>query len=766
MISKISKINDFGIYNKYFPESGLYDFEKFNLIYGWNGSGKSTLSKLFYSIYAKKLPIEFKNGEYEIVTNNGSNILSNSLNAININISVFNEEFIRENIDWNNLVKSLLYISKGKVEDKEELNLKSNALSTIEIKINQLVNLNENISNENEDSRKNIAKHIKTQLEAVRSDQTKKLFYDIRNFTKLIDDTPNLKKSKFLVSDKKLKDHKDLPELEYLDPVINFKLEKIDILEIHELIKDVNLILKKDLLLDSLKSISPIESNWIEQGLHLHENSKKCKFCNNALDPKRIKSLQKRYTQNFYDTKKEIETLIEKLDAYKIENREDYDNLNLYPFLNQEFLGHLNILKTIVSQLDNYFTDIEKILNHKYENIFEKITIEKRLNKKIFQEYNKKTEELNFIINRHNQISNDFHQRTSEAHLIYELYYGQRELKRINYFEKEKRIVENLKLLNELLAEKIILANKIKILESSLKDEVLGAAEFNTKLHRFLNHSDISLEFDSTNSGYRIIRKKGRNKEIAQNLSEGEKTAISFVFFMTKIQEDKDKLKKSIVVIDDPISSFDSNHLFNAYSFIRNICNEVEQLFVMTHNFAFFRLVRDWIKEKNKKNADGSIKYNFRIYNLVNEYTNHERRCKIVNADKTLLDYNSEYHYLFSRLYSFKEPKKIELNECFLISNMTRKILEIFLNFKFPKKRSDFMTLLTVALPLEKDRIRKEKIYRFINKYSHGDKIESFDDTIDNVINESNNIVKDVLYLIKKLDLKHYNELVEISIIT
>ena len=235
---------------------------------------------------------------------------------------------------------------------------------------------------------------------------------------------------------------------------------------------------------------------------------------------------------------------------------------------------------------------------------------------------------------------------------------------------------------------------------------------------------------------------------------------------MTKLQEDKENLKKSIIVIDDPISSFDSNHLFNAYSYIRNICNDVDQLIILTHNFMFFRLIRDWIKgKKNRKKDNNGVQYDenhYRIFHLNAEYIDGIRQAQLCNADDSLLQYNSEYHFLFSKLYAFQNNRKLKIEECFLMSNIARKVLEIFLNFKFPKKRNDFMTLLDAALPEEKDKILKEKIYRFINKYSHGDSIESFDSTIDNVLSETDNIAKDVLTLIKKLDKKHFEELTEV----
>ena len=170
-------------------------------------------------------------------------------------------------------------------------------------------------------------------------------------------------------------------------------------------------------------------------------------------------------------------------------------------------------------------------------------------------------------------------------------------------------------------------------------------------------------------------------------------------------------------------------------------------------------------KEKWKKNTDGSrYLYNkYSIFNITSNYLGNIRQSIIENADKTLLDYSTEYHYLFLKLYSFVSKSKLSIEECFSVANMSRKLLEIFLNFKFPKKRNDFAQLMNYALPKPTDFIMREKVYRFINKYSHSDHIEAFDNSIDNLLSESDNIAKDVLKIIKRLDKKHYEELIEIE---
>ena len=61
--------------------------------------------------------------------------------------------------------------------------------------------------------------------------------------------------------------------------------------------------------------------------------------------------------------------------------------------------------------------------------------------------------------------------------------------------------------------------------------------------------------------GYEIIRNNTGVHDA--DLSEGEKTAIAFVYFITKLKENDNKITESIIVVDDPVSSFDSNHLFH-----------------------------------------------------------------------------------------------------------------------------------------------------------------------------------------------------------
>jgi len=77
----------------------------------------------------------------------------------------------------------------------------------------------------------------------------------------------------------------------------------------------------------------------------------------------------------------------------------------------------------------------------------------------------------------------------------------------------------------------------------------------------------------------------------AKSLSEGERTAIGFVYFVTQLKDENFDPEKGIVVVDDPISSLDANSQFQAFSFLKTATNQAGQLFLFTHNFDFLKLI-------------------------------------------------------------------------------------------------------------------------------------------------------------------------------
>ncbi|MEG2842451.1 MAG: AAA family ATPase, partial [Ruthenibacterium sp.] len=151
---------------------------------------------------------------------------------------------------------------------------------------------------------------------------------------------------------------------------------------------------------------------------------------------------------------------------------------------------------------------------------------------------------------------------------------------------------------------------------------------------------------DSGMQGFRLEPKSGVNHvyevrrpdgSIAENLSEGEKNFIAFLYFYHLVcgsTSENGETKDKIVVIDDPVSSMDSSSLFIVSTLVRQmieICrnnadnrnrtvdqNFIKQIFILTHNAYFHKEVTYSYVSKyeyvsfyliRKLNAKSSIKF-------------------------------------------------------------------------------------------------------------------------------------------------------------
>lgn len=126
MIKKIEKIENLGIY-KNFNHSKINEFKQYNLIYGWNGSGKSTLSRLFSSLNGKNIA-EIYNGFKTSIRVDETVYAENQFPISTESIKVFNDDFIKENIDWDGILKSILLLDEKNIEEMKSYNLLKNEL--------------------------------------------------------------------------------------------------------------------------------------------------------------------------------------------------------------------------------------------------------------------------------------------------------------------------------------------------------------------------------------------------------------------------------------------------------------------------------------------------------------------------------------------------------------------------------------------------------------------------------------------------------------
>ncbi len=186
---------------------------------------------------------------------------------------------------------------------------------------------------------------------------------------------------------------------------------------------------------------------------------------------------------------------------------------------------------------------------------------------------------------------------------------------------------------------------------------------------------------------YQIQRENGTLAETT--LSEGEITFITFLYFMqlAKGSIDKERIMEDrVVVIDDPVSSLDSNVLFIVSSLIKemikqikNNAGNIKQLIVLTHNIYF---------HKEVSFVDGRTSKNKSTYYWILRKTDNVTSVKGYEMENPIV---SSYELLW------KELQERDNNSGLTIQNTMRRIIENY--FKILGKFGDDELIHTFTNP-------------------------------------------------------------------
>jgi wobble nucleotide-excising tRNase len=168
------------------------------------------------------------------------------------------------------------------------------------------------------------------------------------------------------------------------------------------------------------------------------------------------------------------------------------------------------------------------------------------------------------------------------------------------------QLKEDLRILNSQTVET---ETAMKSINTMLRDSGFQGFELRPR-HEEIIRPDGSVEcvVPTPAINYEVVRTD--TGQIAENLSEGEKNFIAFLYFQQLVfgRESADgDTREKIVVIDDPVSSMDSSALFIVSAQIRKmieVCrnnadnrnpvvsgNFIKQIFILTHNAYFHREV-------------------------------------------------------------------------------------------------------------------------------------------------------------------------------
>jgi wobble nucleotide-excising tRNase len=417
-------------------------------------------------------------------------------------------------------------------------------------------------------------------------------------------------------------------------------------------------------------------------------------------------------------------------------------------------------LNNIAEKLNLWIDSVIGKLDEKNRNPFSAVNLSDKPDD-FFTSYKSEMENLNKIIEEHNKKCDNHFQEVKNAKEKLELHAIAVAIKKEGYKKKEKELIDAINEEQKLQQDLVGYEQKISELEDKISSVSKAMKEINKHIKEFFGREEIQLELSGNKKGY-LIKRDGNP---AHNLSESEKTAIAFSYFIVKTNEKKFNINEGVIFIDDPISSLDANFIYHIFSLIKHHFREAGQLFISTHNFQLFNLIKEWFTSKNKRTEekDKTKKDTYKktrpceFYMIKNSLDSGKRQAEIIALDKTLKNFKSEYHFLFSLLNEFnnEEPSYADF---YTIGNIARRFFDIFIDFKIPNSVDQKQKLETLVREINKNgekinNINESKVYKLLNDFSHNSDPISAIEHKDK--SESREAIKILLDIIEKADPMH-----------
>ena len=711
------------------------DLKKVNFIYGANGCGKTTISNFVHDSSDQKF-------------NSCSLTWQNDLP---LKVLAYNKEFRERNFGKGKL-NGVFTLGEATAEQIKEIEKKSEELKTIKADGIQKRETLDKQKKEKEDLENNFKEATWTKVykknetafkEAFQGSMQKetfknKLLQEAENNNAQLETLENLKeKSETIFGE----------QPQRIDPISQISFDKVLEIETNDIWKKI-IVGKADV--DIAKLIQRLNINdWVNQGRDYIQDDT-CPFC----QQKTIDEDFKKQIESFFD-----ETYLSDIKRLK-ELKQEYNTLT------QNIINQLNTIETNQKAFGNTKLDIDKFSAYLKTLTSQNTTNNELLNNKI-KEPSRSIELLsikeqadlitelidqaNAEIKKHNDIVANF--ATEKSNLIKAIWkYLIEDYKTdITTFNGKKsgleKGIENLeKQRKEKLDEYDKLDVEIKNLNKNVTSIQPTIDEINRilKSYGFLNFEIVPAQEEGF---YQIQREDGTIAETT--LSEGEITFITFLYYLqlTKggISEDEVNNER-VLVIDDPISSLDSNVLFVVSTLIKDIIKNIKadignvrQLILLTHNVYFHKEVSFIDGRTNKDN-----KTNFWIL---------RKNDKVTSLQSFAMEnpIQSSYELLWQEL------KSDGVKSSLTIQNIMRRIIENY--FKLLGKYGDDDLILKFETKEEQEICRS--LISWINDGSHSINDDLFVELQDRTVEAYKKVFKDIFVLTDHVG--HYNMMMNLT---
>ncbi|EAH5412315.1 RloC protein, partial [Campylobacter jejuni] len=626
-ILNFDEIN-FGSYKNFKWGNNLEEFKTINIFYGRNYSGKTTLSRIARSFELKKHNEDFLDGNFKIKLEDGNFLTQNDVIKSNLDIRVYNSDFVKENLNYlydkKGNIKGFKSIGEEQKNIKEIIEKREKILKTRNEKLQKLENDKKEFLNDDRETKLEEKFTEKASLIATNPNYLKGYRYNKTALKKDLNIIKNNEDAYILNNEEQNQFIKILEDKEKHNTNFNNTFNKDNF---QGILKHSLGILEKEVIIK--ENLTSELRQWLEEGLKFHKehlSTQQCKFCNNPLTLERIVWIENNIKDDSGEKEKieeELKDLLDNFENYKLELKkilQDIEYENFYSNYKDSFIALKEQLGANIANYNKELLKIEEKIKEKQKDVFTPIKLENT---------NDFSDEIFLILNKIENLCKENDEYTNKLSTNQDEAREKLRLNEVAKFAKDSDCfaiqdeIQNLKQNINTLEKSIATQNnKIDLLESRIKKykEKLSNLETSTSninkyLKSYFGHNMLELKVKKDDKGqlngeFEILR----NGKQAKNLSEGECSLIAFCYFVASLKDANTKDKNPIIWIDDPISSLDNNHIFFIFSLIENEIikkDSFEQFFISTHNLDFLKYIKRLKKSKLKQNENDETEYEF-----------------------------------------------------------------------------------------------------------------------------------------------------------
>lgn len=465
-------------------------------------------------------------------------------------------------------------------------------------------------------------------------------------------------------------------------------------------------------------------SGWIEAGLDLHEAGDVCAFCQaGTVTADTLETYRGHFNSALEELRDRLTKAIDFLEDQTTKVREWLDGLPkvdaFLPDFQERVRKERDEVARTVTDLESTYGDAVDRIRRRLADPLTVIPASERLANAFF---GIDVGGLQKMVAENNGACGSQASRIAEAKAAVEAHYGAMQGK--TYRELGERLPRVERARMALTSREDRVRSEILTLEQSQQDVGRMANLIDADLRDHFGHAHLRVSVSADGKGY-VVTRAGSP---AARLSEGERNAIAFCYFLRSLEAEGVERHRAVVVIDDPVTSLDKEGLFAAFALAENRTADIAQTIVLTHDYEYFRLqlmenTRKWHTSQNRINGGGDRAealmpaVSLLEIRAVTSAGGSDRRGEVRQIPRSLIQHPSEYHFLFLHVVEAVQGASEEYLP--LVGNACRRLLEGFLSFRAPSGIKFQEKVDAVAQVAGIDPSLKERVVKFLHSQSH-----------------------------------------------